>query len=260
MTRVPMWQLAAALVAALVFGSPAQAQGRSEDEAGDVSEVDKDAAGPLRERIRPVSGHLFRMKGRFEASPGLALSFRDAFFTKLNFGGALTYHFTDDYAVSLRAGYSLPLVSNAAQICTRATATTSGGCAPPTMDQLTKVGNTVQNKAYGLVHLLASADFQWSPIYGKLSLVAERFLHFNMYALAGPALVIYGPSSTPTVGANVGLGFRFFINRFMTVRTEVRDVIYNEAGFPAPNESLRNQLMLDLGLSFFFPTDFQEGR
>jgi len=36
----------------------------SEQEAGDVSEVDKDRLGPLRERVRPVSGHLFLKQGR----------------------------------------------------------------------------------------------------------------------------------------------------------------------------------------------------
>jgi outer membrane beta-barrel protein len=244
----------------LLLASVGFAQSRSEEEAGDVSEVDKDAAGPLRERIRPVSGHLFLMKRRFEVSPGLALSFRDAFFSKLIFGGALTYHFSEDFALSVKAGYGVSLVSNAAQVCTLATDTSSGGCAPPTMEQLTRSAGVPQNKAYGLINLLASVDLQWSPIYGKLSLVAEKFLHFNMYALAGPALVSYGPSGTLTAGGNVGVGFRFFINRYLTLRTELRDTIYQEQGYPVGYTSLRNQLMFDVGVSLFLPMEFEEGR
>ena len=64
------------LLALALFAAPAFAA--SEDEAGDVSEVDKDSAGPLRERVRPVSGHLFLMDGRFEVSPGIGISLRDA--------------------------------------------------------------------------------------------------------------------------------------------------------------------------------------
>jgi hypothetical protein len=30
----------------------------------------------------------------------------------------------------------------------------------------------------------------------------------------------------------VGLGFRFFINQFLTIRVELRDTIYNENGLP----------------------------
>ena len=251
MNRSLAWVLLAALFAA----APAFAQSRAEEEAGDVSEVDKDSAGPLRDRIRPVSGHLLLMGGRFEVSPGLAISFRDAFFSKYVLGAALTYHFNEDYALSLKAGYAIDTIAGSAQICSPA-----GGCSPPTMDQLTKYNGQSANVAYGLINLLASLDFQWSPLYGKISLVAERFLHFNMYALGGPAIVSYGPNATITPGANLGAGFRFFINRFLTVRTELRDTIYMEDGVPAPNSSLRNQLMVDLGISIFFPMEFREAR
>ena len=72
---------------------------------------------PLRERVQPVSGHLFLKKGRFEFSPSATLSVKDAFFTKYILGGTLTYHPMETLGVSLRAGYSLTTVSGAAQIC-----------------------------------------------------------------------------------------------------------------------------------------------
>lgn len=259
------------LLGALLFASPAFAQ-QSEEEAGDVSEVDKDAAGPLRERIRPVSGHLFLMDGRFEVSPTLGLSIRDAFWTKLLFGVAVTYHFTETMALSLHGGYTLSLIAGSAQICTPATpamgATPAvpGSCRSPTYEELTRDNGVPQNKAYGLTTLLASVDFQWAPIYGKISLFAEKTLSFNMYALAGPTFVLYGPTGAATLGGNVGLGFRFFINEWMTVRAELRDILYYESGFlPAsappgtPAGSFRNQMMFELGFSMFFPTVFKEG-
>ncbi len=54
----------------------------------------------------------------------------------------------------------------------------------------------------------------------------------------------------------VGLGFRFFLNKFLTIRVELRDTIYYENGFPSG--SLRNQLMAEFGFSIFLPTVFQE--
>ncbi len=260
MRALRAWWLLLVLVAAPVFAQ------RSEEEAGDVSEADKDSSGPLRERIPPVSGHLFLMDGRFELSPAIGLSVRDAFFTKVMFGASLTYHFTETLAVSLRGGYNLSLVSGAAQICVPGDATAippvPAGCRSPTTEELTSridpaTGQRIpSNVAFGFNTVVASLDLQWAPIYGKLSLAAERILGFNLYGLIGPAIVLYGPTNELAPGGNVGLGFRFFLNKFLTVRIELRDTVYFENGFPSG--SLRNQLMAELGFSIFIPTVFQE--
>lgn len=245
------------LLAALFVPALAHAQ-NAEDEAGDVSEVDKDRMGPLRERVRPVSGHLFLKKGRFELSPGVAVSFRDAFFRKYVFGLALTYHPVETIGVSLHGGYALNTISGSAQICvTTITGTQSTrGCRDPDY-------NEVNGRAPGQITLLGGLDLQWAPIYGKVAVVAERFAHFDMYGLAGPVFVQYlgpagatGSTSMSTVGGNVGLGMRFIMNRFVTVRTELKDLIYSET--VQTGSSLRNQFFFELGVSFFLPTSFGE--
>lgn len=265
MRRAP-WGLMLVLAAA-----PAWAQ-RSEEEAGDVSEVDKDASGPLRDRIRPVSGHLFLMDGRFELSPTVGISVRDAFFTKVLFGAAVTYHFSETFAASLRAAYALSLISNSAQICTPVGSTTgeAPGCRAPKMEELTQdERGAPANKAFGLLTFLGSFDLQWAPVYGKLALFSENVLYFNMYGLAGPALVIYGPSSSLGFGGNVGIGFRFALNSWLAIRLELRDTLYAELGYAVGYDgegvprienpaSFRNQLTAELGLSMFFPTVFGE--
>jgi outer membrane beta-barrel protein len=251
------WTLRLLLALCLVMPALGHAQSSNEEEeAGDVSEVDKDRLGPLRERVRPVSGHLFLKKGRFEFSPSATLSLRDAFFSKYIFGGTLTYHPLETLGVGLRLGYALNTVAGAAQICTftdAADGSATRGCASPTMNQL-------DGRAPGQLKLLAGADVQWAPIYGKLSLLAEKFVSFDLYGVAGASAVQYrGPdlaSSTAaknymTAGGNVGVGARFFFNRWVTLRTEVRDLIYVEKG-RTENNYLRNQLMFELGVSFFF--------
>src|SRR4051812_26761683 len=116
------------LIALLPLSAFAQ---KSEEEAGDFSEADKDSAGPLRERVRPVSGHQFLMKGRFEASPGFGISIKDSFFAKYKPSLALTYHFNENIALGLRGGYNISLVSGAAQICSTG-ANGQRGCRVPT--------------------------------------------------------------------------------------------------------------------------------
>lgn len=242
---------------------PSASAASSESEAGDVSEVDKDDIGPLKERIVPVSGHLFLKKGRLEISPSVTMSFRDAFFTKYVLGGTVTYHPVETLGVSLRAGYALPSVSGAAQICRFKDDAAGGvtrGCGAPRWED-------VDGRAPGQITLMGGLDVQWAPIYGKVSLLAEKFIHFDMYAIGGVSAVQYrGPpeegetnASTAfiTPGANVGLGARFFLNRWMTLRTEVRDLIYVEKAL-IPDQVLRNQLLFELGFSFFFPTAHPE--
>ena len=252
MTRLTRLTLLAALLPLAAFAQ------KSEDEAGDVSEADKDAAGPLRDRVRPVSGHQFLMSGRFEASPGIGLSVKDAFYTKYTPTLALTFHFNEAIALGVRGGYSISVVSGAAQICSTGM---SGmrGCRAPTQEELTS------NSAYGQLSVNAGLELQWSPIYGKLGLFAEKFLEFNMYLALGPTFLMYGPANTPTVGGNIGVGGRFFINKFLCVRLELRDLLYNESFAASPSgealakSSFRNQLMGELGLSIFLPLTFDPG-
>ena len=224
----------------------------AEAEAGDVSEVDKDSAGPLRNRVAPVSGNLFLKKGRFEISPGLTISVKDAFYTKYIVGLSLTYFPAETFGIGLRGGYSIPVVSGAAQICTNGEGGSVRQCTQPTMPELERM------KAPGEIQLVGGLDAQWAPIYGKISVSGNYFLHFDMYGLVGGTLVQYGPAGTMTFGGNLGLGMRFVGTRWLAVRLELRDLIYGETG-TGTKDSLRQQIVVDFGLSFFFPTTFDEG-
>ncbi|MFZ5470459.1 MAG: outer membrane beta-barrel domain-containing protein [Myxococcota bacterium] len=238
----------------LVLASPPSVWAQSSaDEAGDVSEIDKDSLGPLRERVRPVSGHLFLKKGRFELSPGATVSVKDAFYTKYILGASLTFHPFETFGIGARVGYSIPVVSGAAQICESGAGGGVRGCRLPTPAELDR-------RALGQIQLTGGVDAQWAPLYGKIALVAERFLSFDMYGIAGGSVVQYrGPNGdTMTVGGDLGLGMRFFINKWMTVRTELRDLVYVEDA-EGGGSSLRNQILVDFGLSFFLPTTFKEG-
>ena len=251
---------ALALLALLLGAAPALAQsapapaGGEEGEAGDVSEVDKDRQGPLRERVRPVSGHLFSKKGRFELSPSATVSVRDGFFTKYVFGGVLAYYPAETLGFALRGGYALPTVAGTAQICDFSEE--GRGCRKPTFDEL-------DGKGLGQIKLTAGADVIWAPVYAKLSLFSEYFAHFDLYGIAGASMVQYrGPradltasGSDPytTFGANLGVGSHVHLTRSVTLRLEFRDLLYREKA-TVTEHSLRNQLLFELGVSFFFPT------
>jgi outer membrane beta-barrel protein len=253
----------AALTLALV---PVTTFAQTEDDAGDVSEVDKDRVGPLRERVRPVSGHLFRKAGRFEFSPSATASFNDPFFWKFLAGVTIGYFPTENIGVNLRLGMDAPslamgqmVISPAAQICT--VGNDGSGfvrtCRSPEWGEIDGI-------APGQLTFLGGIDGQYAPIYGKVGLVAETFLHFDLYAIGGVAAVGYkGPSegvsgSVPmiTPGLNLGVGARFVTSKWFAIRTEFRDLLYVEKTRTAAGSSLRSQFLFELGFSLFFPTGF----
>jgi len=229
-------------------------------EAGDTAAMDRDI-GPLKDRVPPVTGYTFRMARRFEFTPTVGFSFRDAFWSKLMLGFTGTYHFTDSIGLGLRAGYAITSVSNSAQICPPGQA-----CYKPSAEQL-------DGKAPGQMKWLFGLDLQWAPLYGKISLFAEGFAHFNMYLIGGPILVQYqaplnlnqpGSEAKWTVGGEIGLGMRFVFNRWLALRFEFRDAIYQEKTQGATETTgsvsqVRNQFFFDIGLSMFFPMTFPEG-
>lgn len=255
-------------LALLLVGLPVAALAQSTpttppDEAGDTVELDRDV-GPLKDRIPPVVRHVFLLKERWELVPSVAFSFRDPFFTKYVFQLSLTYNFNDTLGAMVRAGYAAHTVSGSAQICTVTVTETSGtrGCRSPTYDE-------VNGKGTGQITFLGALDVQWTPIYGKFNLFGEWVLHFDLYGILGPAFISYkGPPATGqtgsasdfTVGGEVGIGVRFFFNKWITLRLEVRDDIYGEKSpTPSGGTAVQNQLFIDVGIGFFFPTSFHDG-
>jgi outer membrane beta-barrel protein len=229
-------------------------------EAGDTAALDRDI-GPLKDRIPPVTGHTFLMARRFEIAPTFSLSFRDAFWSKYVVGATFTYHFTETIGLGLRGGYAFTSVSGSAQICPP-----NEACRSPSKEEL-------DGKGPGQIKIVTALDFEWAPLYGKISLLAEGFAHFNLYLIAGPTAIQYqapkdanaaGSSSAWAVGGEAGLGMRFIFNRWMALRFELRDAIYREKTKGATETTgasyqIRNQLFFDIGLSFFIPNSFNEG-
>lgn len=147
-----------------------------------------------------------------------------------------------------------------------------------TVDDLADAGQLFATGQIGL---------RFTPFYGKLNLAAEVPLNFSLYfnAGVGGAYVKYEsilacsknrdagnkcPNNefrselAPTLGVNVGGGFRFFINDTWSARVEFRDVMfpdrYNEAvnlktpvntpGRQAANAGITHTPLVMLGIGF----------
>lgn len=247
---------AAALATVWVCLSPAQALADEDTRL----EAARDAAArqvrqevpdlDLDKRIRPVSGRLLRKAGRQELSPDLGISLGDPFFTKYLLGARYTYHLGEQWAVGA-GGYWVESV--AAGSVTKCDAK-GLGCEKPSKEDL--------GRAPGDFGLLVGGDVTWSPLYGKISVLAEGVLHFDTYVTVGGGVLQtrHVPPGETTLQegfaphGSVAIGQRFYMNRNTTLRLELRDVIYplEIQGRDGPTTSIQNQLLFTVGVSFFF--------
>jgi outer membrane beta-barrel protein len=209
-------------------------------------------------KIPPVSGQLYRKAGRLELAATGNLSLNDAFFTKYFGGVKLGYHFTESFSGAVHGSAGAASQGGSTVVCSAA-----AGCRDASEAQLQQVP--------GRIRAIAGAELAWSPIYGKLNVLAEKVAHFDLSIIAGPDVIFHeevlsreqvellGASASPAtktaIGGHVGLAARVFLREWMAARLEVKDYVY---AVKVPNagsgSDVQNQLFTEIGVSFFFPT------
>ncbi len=204
------------------------------------------AAGPKGEdaaaRIRPVSGNLFLKQSRLELSPTLGLSLGDAFFQKYAFGAKLSYHLSELFSFGLHGSYQLASPSSAVSVCDK------NGCRNPEIGEL--------NDVPGRVQWMAGLELAISPFYGKVNVLSEKVVHFDTSLILGGTLLSYGipgGSTATAIAGTFGIGQRYVLGRNLALRAELRDYLYSAQTVTLgdANSKIENQLMLELGLSYF---------
>jgi outer membrane beta-barrel protein len=230
---------------------PADPDDQQESAADDerTSEPRKRVDLDLDSRIKPVSGSLFLKSGRHELGPTLGISLSDAFFTKYMVGVRYAYHATETLSLGAFGTFASSSPSGAVARCN----TQGEDCRTPTKADL--------RHTPGDLGANAGLDLSWAPLYGKISVLAESVLHFDTYLLLGGGM-LQSRIAPPGVDAvqttwrpegHVALGQRYFVAPWGTVRLELRDLLYGLTvqGRRGPADRLENQLMFDVGFSFF---------
>lgn len=225
-----------------------------------------------------VRNRLYSVAQRWEvgANLGVTLLTRLTDHYNLNLSGA--YNVTDWFGLELRAGYAISRhTSLAEQIQQDFFANTS-------ISRASDAADLWEMTANGIV----GARFQ--PIYGKINLLAELPVHFQLYLWAGggagymkrESLVLctvkvsnrecgeFLTENKVSPLVSFALGFRFFAAQHHSVKAEVRSWSYLDSyyvnvdraastaanptagGMPAANAGITSLVQLDLGYSFIF--------
>jgi outer membrane beta-barrel protein len=192
----------------------------------------------LESQLPPISGQSFDTRRKVEITPGIGLSFNDAFFQNFVLELAFGYHFAEPFYVGLRGGYGFSTSAGRVNSCN--TSTGVPVCGPPTAAQLKRLPGAIKGTA--------SVEGGWTPFAGKVNLFAELVIHTDFSLLFGVGAMFITPPEGSTNPKNApmispGLGERFFFSNSLALSLELRDYMYASGG-------LQNQLMFNVGLAF----------
>jgi outer membrane beta-barrel protein len=177
-------------------------------------------------RMRTTKDRLVQQTNRHEITLQGGYYVSDLFDGTYTFGGAYTYHMTEDLGVEASGAYTR--------------LTSSGG------PELERTFAVLQDRPRQ--SLLFDADLVYVPAHAKMRL-GGAITHMDLYIVAGAGVVDSVVSSD--LSGNGGFGLKFFLNRFLAARVDVRDHVYRQQLLG--QKMLVNDLTTTLGVSLFLP-------
>ena len=213
---------------------------------------EKDVA--LGDRVKAVQRKGFLKRGRFEVAPIFAISVNDAFYQKFGGGLRLAYNLHDSFAVAVRGvTYRRPEFSN-----------------PRTWQPAPiRTDNAREGKIAFGSQLLSSQIYDqlmidgiWSPVYGKVSFLDNRIIHFDLFLAAGFGLVWTATTEPPRndkppIATDIGGGVRFYPKDWMAFELGMMATLYPDRPQASLPATVQKVFVANLGVSFFFPTSFE---
>jgi outer membrane beta-barrel protein len=233
--------LVATLVLVLAFrGAPSAAEperspaspdgasaGGAEPSQGSAC-VDENIKADLfaKRKMRTTRDRLFQQTNRHELTIQGGYYVSDLFDGTYTYGGAYTYHMTEDLAVEASASYTR--------------IASSGG---PELERTFAVLENKPRRQLGF-----DANLVWVPAHAKMRL-GGSITHLDLYLTAGGGVVDSVLSSD--LAANGGIGMKFFLGHAFAIRVDVRDHFFREQLLA--DKEFVNDLTVTVGLSLYLP-------
>jgi len=173
---------------------------------------------------------------RLEIGAGAGTTVNQDFYHSVIGNVKLGFHVTDWFSISGVAGFALANIDTGfkSNVVSSLNADSIPNNRAPTQSEAISTMNQIK-------YMLA-AQLEFTPFTGKYSMFGKLFAHYDFYAFVGPGVLNYAAttSGTPScgdsgsaspcavtglkVGANFGVGVHSFINQFVALNFELRDV------------------------------------
>jgi outer membrane beta-barrel protein len=194
--------------------------------------------------LPPVTARMFSVTGRLEVSPAFAFSVGDPFFRSAMLGVRAEQHLSESWSLGGHLFAGTSLVAPPVSLCG------GGPCSGPVAAQLRSTPGNLQ-AAFGL-------EASWRPLYGKLSLLGEKTLHFDLYLSLGPELIreriapdaASALSSRWDLGGRASIGERIYFSDRFSIRAAVSELVFGSR--VRGRVEVERKLMIEAGVAFFF--------
>lgn len=199
---------------------------------------------------------------RTEFSPFVGTTLNDNMIRHYTIGGELAYYLTDVLAVGVEGLYYQDSFREPFDLVSRQARRL------PTVNQY---------------NWSAALNFHYVPVYGKFAILDRRLVTWEVAFTAGigagQSEVIPRDTKLPgftnlLIMPNLGANMRFFITKWLTINAGIRDYIFYDKFEPTDRTvggdnatadqakeaafgSLINNVMLQVGISFWLPTSFE---
>lgn len=264
-------RIATTLVAALLGVIGLTHEAEAANPGAEALEEFKEGRG----RPGAVENRFFVKQDRFEIAPMVGYVPNNPFAKRYVGGVLLAYHFSEQLAAEGALNYSPDLGVRDLKGLTYTLVSIAQ----------TGQGSTEFAQPLDKVTLAASFAARWAPLYGKINLVGETVLNFDVYGIAGLGMIskvdYYAtyPENDPNAeivitqeGNEVkptpvlGAGVNFFVNQTIALKLDARSALfvdnvpdYCRGGDDVCDNSnddaqrLYNNFVASAGLSFYFP-------
>ncbi len=252
----------ALLIIVSMLGLPVYAQETAGEESkGAQKTVKKAEKVKLEDRIKAVQGRMFLKKGRIEIAPSFILGLNDPF--SQNLGGQLNleYFIAESFGINANFGYVTDITADNSTFVSPKTFLEKNELAVPEM---------------GKMKYYAGGGATWSPIYGKVSFLSQLIVHFDAFislnfGIAGVEYRGWEGEMNNRVEkdmggmrfmSSVGVGERIFLNRWLVLKFELKDIIYTmdlkPKYYPDGITDIQNNIVGLIGIGLYFPMQFEE--
>jgi outer membrane beta-barrel protein len=205
---------------------------------------------PTKKVIKTLQKKTFLKLGRGEFMPYAGMITNDPFIRRILFGANIGYHITEIFQFELQGSFSPNFKQGDHKAITR---------------QIVNSNQVAPEISRMMYHV--TANFNFSPFYGKVATIGRSAIIFDIYGTAGAGIVgteddleIVDATDDPLALAThrqvhpaitFGGGVRVAFTNTFGLRFEVRSLSYINA-IESTNLELKNNLTLILGASIFF--------
>ena len=123
-----------------------------------------------------------------------------------------------------------------------------------------RTNNQLQPEKFINTKNYAGLDLVWAPIYGKLTMLNNRIIPFDMYFSLGGGTSSTNSQEGSVPTFHIGAGQIFAVSKSMAIRWDYSWTMFQATPIPdnilsagGAQKNTYNDLILTAGLSFFFP-------